>query len=214
VTSDESVFEIPKHHLTMHRADLVSTLGFRVRSGLATAALVTGPSEALRVCRLAQVELCDPGFPETRQPYHAAFGTLESDSQKIQSRIGRVRAAADKSLAQFLAACRAEQAPSFAALVVGSLLDPTSIANPHIRAHALEGQLFRSILESLLRQQGVSTSVFLERSIYREASALLNITEAKLKQQITRLPHPQGPWRAHEKLAALAAWLVRVKVSA
>ena len=38
-----------------------------------------------------------------------------------------------------------------ASLVVGSHLDSATIANPHIRAHALEGELFRSALDLFAR---------------------------------------------------------------
>jgi len=187
--------------------DTPVALGFHVRSGFAIAAVVGGAADSPQVHALSRVELSDPGSPETRQPYHAGFGELESDARKLRRRLERVRAAAEASLAQFLAGC-APYLPAGAGLVVGSLGDPAAIANPHIRAHALEGQLFRSILQELLSDHGLPTALFLERSVYQEGATLLDRPEDQLRRQLSRLPHPGGPWRAAEKLATLAGWLV------
>lgn len=191
----------------MKSREISAAWGFRVRSGSATAVLLSSAASP-RVEHLALVQLSDPAFPETRQPYHGGFGELESDAGKIESRLRRVRSAAADSLAQLFAACPFDAQPPRAGLVVGSLVDPSSIANPHIRAHALEGQAFRSILEELLHRYSISTSLFLERSVYQQAAAVLQVSEARLKDLLARLPHPAAPWRADEKLAALAAWLV------
>jgi hypothetical protein len=94
-----------------------------------------------------------------------------------------------------------------AALVVGSLVEPASLHNEHIRAHALEGQLFRTVLEDTFRAQGISCKVFLEKGAYARAAVMLRATEAKAKRTIAQLGDShQGSWRAEEKLAALAAW--------
>jgi hypothetical protein len=95
-----------------------------------------------------------------------------------------------------------------AGLVVGSQIDPASISNPHIRAHALEGRLFRSVLEDALQAHGLSCSVVLEREIYGKAAAHLARAEDDLKRALSGLGRSLGgPWRAEEKLAALAAWM-------
>jgi len=95
-----------------------------------------------------------------------------------------------------------------AALVVGSVIDPARIANDHIRAHALEGALFRTALAAALDSQGVPCSVVVEREAYARAAALLQRTEAQLRRAVTDLGRSlEGPWRADEKTAALAAWM-------
>ena len=53
-----------------------------------------------------------------------------------------------------------------AALVVGSQIDPANIANPHIRAHALEGRLFRSAVAETLQDHEIRTEILLERDAY------------------------------------------------
>jgi hypothetical protein len=57
-------------------------LGFRVKSGWATAVLLRGPIDlpVLRDNRL--IQLSDPQFPETRQPYHAGAGQLETERRR------------------------------------------------------------------------------------------------------------------------------------
>src|SRR5262249_16043754 len=95
------------------------------------------------------------------------------------------------------------------ALVVGSQIDPSTIANPHIRAHAFEGRLFRSAVERALQDHEISTEVVLERDTYASVAARLKQTSNEVKLGIQDLgrsaPAKGGPWRAEQKLAALAA---------
>jgi hypothetical protein len=186
-----------------------AAVGFRVKSGWATAVLLAGPVQAPQALRRRIVELSDADVPESRQPYHAAMGKLEEDAAKIRQHTTVVRRVAARSVADLLKEFRAAgYLLTGAGLVVGSQIDPASISNPHIRAHALEGQLFRSVLEDALQAHGVSSSVFVERDIYSKAAALLARPEDDLKQALKGLGRSLGgPWRAEEKLAALAAWM-------
>jgi hypothetical protein len=96
-----------------------------------------------------------------------------------------------------------------AALVVGSQINPADIANPHIRAHALEGRLFRSAVEQTLRDHEIRTDVLLERDVYPSVAARLKQSSGDVKRTIQDLgqsaPAKGRPWRAEQKLAALAA---------
>jgi hypothetical protein len=92
--------------------------------------------------------------------------------------------------------------------VVGSDIDPARISNPHIRAHALEGRLFRTVLEDALRSHGLTCLVIVERTIYKQAAKILQRSEQDLKRLVAQLGRNlNGPWRADEKTACLAAWL-------
>ncbi|HVH11356.1 MAG TPA: hypothetical protein VM736_16290 [Gemmatimonadales bacterium] len=94
------------------------------------------------------------------------------------------------------------------ALVVGSVIDPARIGNDHIRAHALEGRLFRTALERAAQAARLACSIHVERGLYAAAAARLNRPAAQLKQRVADLGHPlPGPWRADEKTATLAAWM-------
>ena len=186
-----------------------AALGFRVKSGWAAAVLLTGPARSPQLGDVRRIDLSDPRLPETRQPYHAAMGKLETDMTKINRRVRVVRGVAQQSIATLLAGHREKGcAITRAALVVGRQIDPASIANPHIRAHALEGQLFRSVLEETLQAHRVRSEVFVERDAYTYAATKLKESNENVRRVIENFGRAApGPWRAEQKLAALAAWL-------
>ena len=183
--------------------------GFRIKSGWAAAVLLTGPigSPALRDNRM--VDLSDPRVPETRQPYHATFGQLETDAKKTARRAGIVHRITTQSITDLLSDYRGKgYSITRASLVIGSQIDPASIANPHIRAHALEGQLFRSAVEQALNAHGIRTFFLLERDAYARAGAQLKKSSDDVRQTIQNLGRStEGSWRAEQKVAALGAWL-------
>jgi len=186
-----------------------AALGFRVKSGWAVAVLLTGPARSPQLCDVQRIDLFDPRLPETRQPYHAAMGKLETDATKINRRVCIVRSIAQQSIATLLAGYRGKgYAISRSSLVVGSQIDPDSIANAHIRAHAFEGQLFRSVLEEVLQTCGIRTGIVIERNAYAQAAAKLKESNENVRRMIQNFGRAaQGPWRAEQKLAALAAWV-------
>ena len=186
-----------------------AALGFRVKSGWAAAVLLTGPTRSPQLCDVRRIDLSDPRLPETRQPYHAAMGKLETDTTKINRRVSVVRSIAQQSIATLLASYRQKgYAIRRAALVVGSQVDPDSIANSHIRAHAFEGQLFRSVLGEALQACRIRTEILVERNAYAQAAAKLKDSNDNVQRMIRDFGRvAQGPWRAEQKLAALAAWL-------
>jgi len=184
-----------------------AALGFRVKSGWATAILLSGPIRSPRLCDNRVIDLSDARFPETRQPYHAAMGKFETDPVKIRARLRIVRRVARQSIAKLLAEYQGF-AIRRAVVVVGSQIDPASITNPHIRAHALEGQLFRTTLDDALRAHRIHTVILIERDAYSKASAYLKKASSDVRHVTQNLGRStEGPWRAEQKLAALAAWV-------
>jgi DNA-binding HxlR family transcriptional regulator len=185
-------------------------LGFRVKSGWAAVVLLSNTARSPQLSEIGRIELCDPRLPETRQPYHAAMGKLETDSTRLNQREHIVRSISQRSLTGLLKDYRQK---GFrirrAALVVGSQINPADIANPHIRAHALEGRLFRSAVEQTLRDLEIRTDVLLERDVYPSVAARLKQSSGDVKRTIQDLgqsaPAKGRPWRAEQKLAALAA---------
>ena len=96
-----------------------------------------------------------------------------------------------------------------AGMIVGSLVDPASIANDHIRIHALEGQLFRRVVKEAVTRGRLRCSIWRDRDLYGLAAITLKQPERALRDSLTALGrHVGGPWRAEQKTAALAAWLV------
>jgi len=185
-----------------------AALGFRVKSGWAAAVLLTGSARSPRLCDVQRIDLSDPRLPETRQPYHAAMGRLETDTNKISRRVDVVRRITEKSIAKLLAGYRQQNFTiKRAALVVGSQIDPASVANPHIRAHAFEGQLFRSVLEKSLQTHCIRTDVLIERDAYAQAAIQLEQSDENVRRMVQNFSREtEAPWRAEQKLAAVAAW--------
>jgi hypothetical protein len=186
-----------------------ATLGFRVKSGSAVSIVIDGSIRSPHLCQIRVIDLSDPRDPETRQPYHAAMGVLEMNARKLKRRVQSVRRATEQSIVDLLKRYTDNgYGIRRAALVVGSVIDPGSIANPHIRAHALEGRLFRTTLEAALQSRGIQCAVFIERDTYSTASNLLRQSHTQIHRTLAHLGRSvNGPWRADQKLAALAAWM-------
>lgn len=186
-----------------------AALGFRVKSGRAIAVLIQGPVSAPSVLGRWIVALSDPALPESRQPYHASTGVARSPSPELDQLLASVMAYSRRSVSEALERCAAAGAPPRSAgLVVGSDIDPARIANPHVRAHAREGRLFRDALERALAGLRIATAVFLERDLLARGAADLGLAETGLKRQLTELGRSvSGGWRRDDKLAALAGWL-------
>lgn len=184
-------------------------VGFRIKSGWAAVVLLTGSIDSPRLCDNHVVDLSDPRLPETRQPFHASLGKLETDAKKIKRRTDTVQGVTNQSITKLLADYRRKgYAITHASVVVGSQLDPATIANPHVRAHALEGQLFRSTIERALNEHGIRTTAFLERDAYDKAATQLTKSSVDVQRAIQSLGRfAGGPWRAEQKLAALGAWV-------
>ena len=185
-------------------------LGFRVKSGYAVAIALRGPASAPALVARRIVELCDPAVAQTRQPYHAALHAPEQDPQALGRRLAIVKRCADQSIAALLNADLFAGAEcGAAALVVGSVIDPATVANPHIRAHASEGALFRDVLRDALRGRGLRCDVFTEKQLAASARAGLQRGESVIARVVAQFGKAAGaPWRAEEKAASTAAWMM------
>jgi hypothetical protein len=173
--------------------------------------LVIGPAGSPRVVDRQVLELSDASVPTSRQPYHAVMQARPGDRSALERRLRRlVERITRRSLTQLLARYRRQgRTVRGLALVVGSVIDPASIGNDHIRAHALEGQLFRTALERAARSARLGCATHVERGLYEAAATRLKRTPARLKRLVAELGRAvQGRWRADEKTATLAAWMV------
>lgn len=187
-----------------------AALGFRVKSGWAMAALVAGTADSRQLVMCRSVLLSDPKFPQSKQPYHAALELPEGEGKAVAKKLaGVVRGAAKKSVGELVEDAKAlKYEVRGAALVVGSMVDPATLHNEHIRAHGLEGQLFRTVLEDACRLRRIPCQAFLEKGAYETAGSALDSTSAQLKKRMASLGESRdGAWRAEEKLATLAGWV-------
>jgi hypothetical protein len=79
----------------------------------------------------------------------------------VQQLIKRVFQIGKNSVSKLIHEYKKNYKISKACLVVGSAIDPDTIKSSHIRAHALEGKLFRNALEEALKSNGISTSTII-----------------------------------------------------
>jgi hypothetical protein len=179
-------------------------VGFRVKSGFAIAVALEGPVSAPNALFRRVVEMSDPKVPETRQPYHDGFYHTEEDAREIARRVKIVERCARQSVTALLKDARVARA----GVVVGSTIDPEKVGNQHIRAHALEGRLFRTVLEDALRSRGVDCQVIVEKQLAATTTAGLQRPPREISRTLDGFGKALGsPWRADEKAAATAAWL-------
>ena len=176
------------------------TAGFRVKSGWAAAVLVEGLPKSPRVIDSRVIKLSDPAVVDSRQPYHAGFGTAQTDSAVVTHLV--------RAIATLIAEYREDHRVRRAGVVVASLTDPATIANQHMRAHASEGRLFRRVLVDGLERCGVTIRIALEREVYGLLAKALHQSPTRVKTRVTALGEGAGRWRSEQKVAAAAAWLV------
>ena len=191
----------------LHRT---AALGFRVKTGRAIAVALAGPAKDPRILFRREVALCDPRVPESRQPYHGAIMPFVPASPEATRRghkaAERVAIAAMKALRDELRS--AGSVARGVSLVVNSNPDPSKIGSAHVRAHALEGILFKEVLQAGARACRLRTQVLLEREALLRVAAALRWTPAQLQRALAEFGRQAGsPWRAEEKSAALGAWL-------
>ena len=183
--------------------------GFTVKSGWACAVLVGGTTSSPRLLDSRRVEISDPDIPDAKQPYHAGFGTARDTGDELQRLVASVKGYGRKSVSALIREYQRSANVKSAGVVAGSLIDPQTIGNDHIRIHALEGQLFREVLVGAAEKNGVGCSVWRERDLYAVAERQLKTAETVLRKKLTALGEgATGGWRAEHKAAALAAWLV------
>ncbi|HKM89153.1 MAG TPA: hypothetical protein VJX29_00955 [Candidatus Acidoferrales bacterium] len=191
-------------------ADRFATLGFRVKTGRAILVALAGPAANPQILFHREVQLCDPNVPESRQPYHGGIMPFVPATPQA---VARGRKAAERTAVAVITALSGElHAAGYSlagvALVLSSNPDLARIGSSHIRAHALEGILFREVLEAGARAASIPASLVLEREALARASRALRRPEARLQRALAGFGAQAGrPWRAGEKSAALGAWL-------
>jgi len=183
-------------------------LGVRVKSGWAAVVLMGGSRDRPTVLDARRLALADPDNPDTIQPYHAGTGTAQTDSRVVRRLIGVVERCAQANTALLIEEYRtAGRLPAAAVAIGTSNTDPETITNPHIRIHALEGRLFRRVVEEALTRCGVGCAYVLEQAVLGEAPAALGRTDAEVKRRLAAMRPPGGSWRSEQKVAALAGWM-------
>jgi len=182
------------------------TVGLRIKSGFAIAIVAVQESESWRIERRAEVQLALDEGPYGRFPYHPLIELKGAKAAATSRRaVAAVRAVARKQMSAFLKSIGAVDG---ATLIVGSLIDPSTIGNPHIRTHAREGELFRGVVARALERKGIRLQILRERDLYTHGAKRLVCTDRQFRQQVDRLGRGiVKPWSADEKLAAAGAFI-------
>ena len=186
-------------------------IGLRARTGRALAVVIGGSRTAPLVVSKTEIKLTDPKIPETFQPYHEVMDLPWEQGQRAARTFTRpIEVVARKALAKMIKELQAKGLNVKGVCVVGSKdRDLARIGNYHIRAHAAEGILFRRVLELAAEAHGLRTRTFSDRELEQMASSELKLSTAAIKELLSDLGRSlDPPWRADEKQAALAAWLM------
>ena len=188
----------------------VASLGLRAKTARAVAiALTSGSSGPTYLGRWA-IPLHDPAVPATSQPHHEVMElSWENAKAAVRRFEGRIEEIATDTLARLTNELRSRD---FLIRTVGIVGSPDRnlerIGNPHIRAHAAEGILFRKVLETAAGNHGLVWRSFSDRSFDECAAAELGRSPRDIKAALTEIGHMAGkPWRVDERLAATAAWV-------
>jgi hypothetical protein len=134
----------------------------------------------------------------------------QESQQRVKPFISAIEKVAVAALAELIREIELSGVRVVGAGIVGPPdRDLAKIGNFHIRAHAAEGVLFRQVLEAAARRNKLPQRAFVERSIMAEAAAEMRCNATQLTTSLARLGKGIGPpWRAEQRLAALAALLM------
>jgi hypothetical protein len=183
----------------------MKAIGLRIKSGFAIAAIVSKSGAGCAIEAVRTVALSTEELPQTRFPYHPTIELPERQGAALSDKaVKEVRRTAASEMGKLL---QEHAGIKRAAMVVGSVIDPDSLGNPHVRVHALEGKLFRDVVAAALAEQGIDCGVLVERDAYTKVATAASTQEQRLRTQIAALGQGRiKPWRSEEKLATLAAW--------
>jgi len=190
--------------------DLV-TIGLRAKTGRAIAVVIGGSAGAPIVLAKTEIKLIDPKVPATAQPYHAVMEMPWEQSQRAVRKYARaIEQVAKKAVGDLIKQQTSADMKVQAVGIVGAPdRDLARIGNFHIRAHAAEGVLFRHVLQVAAQTRGLKWRLFPDKEFERITTAELGRQASSVRRKIAELGRGvPAPWRADEKQAAMAAWLM------
>src|SRR5215831_19467948 len=187
---------------------LATGIGFRAKTGRAIAVALTLDGATPLYLSRWEISLIDNAFPATGQPHHHLMEMPWPEAlETVKALETRVERVAFKALSGILEELKSKDARVKGVGVVGSPdRDLERIGNRHMRAHAAEGILFRRVLEVAARQHEIRCRSLSDRNIKEVAAIELDQSPDSFLTLIGRLAGK--PWRADERAAALAAWLM------
>jgi hypothetical protein len=184
-----------------------AAIGFRAKTGRSIAIALAGSVTEPELIWRQEVSLIDPNVPETAQPYHEVMELPWSEAiVAAKPFVAAIEAVASKMLKNMIAELQSKTLTLHKIGIVGSLdRNLVKLGNPHIRAHAAEGMLFRQVLERAAAAHGISWRTFSEQTLTQSALSELGPKSASYVKELGSRIGP--PWRGDEKAASTAAWL-------
>ena len=171
-----------------------AVIGVKSKTGRGIAVALAAPKEF--ICR-EELTLADPDAKVG--PYHEVMELPWSESiVAVRPAIATIEKIAARELRRLIdeVSSRGYQVDCIA--VVGPAdRNLERIGNPHIRAHAAEGVLFRAVIEKAAKSNRVASRAFID------PSTELTAAQKKSVEEMKKVAGP--PWRADEKSAAMAA---------
>ena len=182
----------------------MQALGLRIKTGLAVAVFVDRTGDEVRVVGRRVVK--SRGASETRSGSFIMPRSIFRNAKAWPRRAASSAAARKVAAREMRALLDDAHVVKRAGIVVGSLTDPNKIPGAHMRAHALEGKLYRELVVDALEAAGIRTTILLERGAYEHVAVAIGEPANTLRGRIASLGADVKPWRAEEKLAALAGY--------
>ena len=180
-----------------------AAIGLKTKTGKAIAVVLSESDVRPQfVCR-ELLTLYDDELPETIQPYHNVMEMPWSESVvAMQKPIATIEKIAGASLRGLIDSVKARGMRVACIGIVGPADRKLErIGNPHIRAHAAEGVLYRVVMETAARDNACQSRSFVD------PAPELGRPAREVKKFLDDIGKIAGtPWRADEKTAAIAAW--------
>jgi hypothetical protein len=187
------------------------SIGLRAKTGRAIVVALGGLPKSPVVLLKTEIKLVDPKVSATGQPYHEVMELPFAQWQRAVNRSEKaIERVASKALAKLIHELQTDGHKPVGVGVVGAPdRDLARIGNPHIRAHAAEGVLFRRVLGLGAESNGLKYRAFSDRDFDKDAAASLGTNYAEIRRSLDSLRQSVSPpWRTDEKQAAMAAWMV------
>jgi len=180
-----------------------AVIGLKSKTGRAIAVVLRESDRSPEFVLRQEVPLSDSRMPATQQPYHEVMELPWDEALiAVQPTIAAIEKIASASLAALI-----EETEALGCRVKGiAVVGPADrklerIGNPHIRAHAAEGVLFRRVIEVAAKANRCRSWAFVDPKTELEES------QREIQKVLTALGRVAGsPWRSEEKAAAMASW--------
>jgi hypothetical protein len=191
----------------MHR----SAIGIRVHSGWGALVAVAAHGAELDVIERRRAEIVDLRTPGVAQPYHFAERLEINKAQAHVTRCaGTSKNLAVGALQQVISELdgRGYKVARVAILLSSGRPLPTfeKILASHALIHAAEGEFFRQAFRDGAEALKIPVTGIRERELEVELKSTFGNEASRLQKKVAGLGRVLGPpWRADQKLAALAA---------